>query len=94
VTEKCDRVSLAGTDFSRDTVRALTGENDPVNGAAEQSIGPVREEVANVDQNGRSRIVCRSIGAHGHRCPYVVLLQDLETCLTLEAEEEGDGAVV
>lgn len=70
-------------------------KDDPVHGAAEQAVGPVAEQVANVDEDGRAGVVFRAGRAHGHGRPGVVARGvELEAGLAAQAEEEGDAAVV
>jgi hypothetical protein len=62
--------------------------------APEQPVGPVRQQVADVDQHRRARVVLGPRWADGDGRPDVIFGQELETRLAAEAEEQGDGAVV
>lgn len=62
--------------------------------APEQPVGPVRQEVTDVDQHRRARVVLGPRWTDGDGRPDVIFGQDLETRLAAEAEEQGDGAVV
>ena len=96
MTEESDGVSRPGIRLSRNaaTGASVRGEDDPVDGTPEQPIRPVRQEITNVDENGRARIVFRTGRTDGDGRPRIVLLEDLQAGLALEAEEKGDGAVV
>lgn len=65
-----------------------------MHGATQQPIGPVAEQIANVDKNRRARVVLRARWAHGHGRPGVVARVELEAGLAAQAEEERDAAVV
>lgn len=65
-----------------------------MHGAAQQPIGPVAEQVANINENGRAGVVLRSGWAHGHGRPGVVARVELEAGLAPQAKEERDAAVV
>lgn len=62
--------------------------------APEQPVGPVRQQVADVDQHRRARVVLGPRRADGDGRPDVIFGQELETRLAAETEEQGDGAVV
>lgn len=75
-------------------VNVVVAKDDAVDGAAEEAVGPVREHVANVDEDGRAGVVFCAGRAHGDGRPGVVAQLHLQAGLALEAEEERDGAVV
>ncbi len=73
----------------------LAAKHDPVHGAAQQAVGPVREKVANVDEDGRAWVVFRARRVHGDGRPgEAVAGLHLQTGLPTEAEEQGEGAIV
>lgn len=69
-----------------------------MHGAPQEAAGPVAEEIADVDEDGRGGVVLGARGAHGHGGPggrgAGPAGLELEAGLPAEAEEEGDAAVV
>lgn len=95
MTEKGNRIPRPGAGLARDPARLVAGrEDDPVNGAPKEAVGPVREQVANVDQDGRAGVVLRAGRTDGYGGPGAVLLLELQSGLASEPEEQRDGAVV
>lgn len=75
--------------------RRPAGEHDPVHGAPQQAVGPVRQQVADVDEDGRGRVVLGARRDDGDGRPgLAVAEEDLEARLAAQAEEEGQRAVV
>lgn len=64
------------------------GDGDTVDRALEEAVGPVREHVADVDEDGGRRVVLGAGGLDGDGCPGRGGSEDLEACLAAEAEEE------
>lgn len=62
--------------------------------APEEAVGPVAEEVTNVDEDRRQAVRFRAGRRDGDGGPGVLAGEDLEPRLAAEAEEECDGAVV
>ncbi len=91
VREKGNRVPRLRRLLARNIVVA---KHDAVDGAAKEAVGPVREHVANVDEDGRAGVILGARRTYGDGRPGVVAQLHLKTGLALEAEEEGDGAVV
>ena len=70
------------------------GEHDPVHGRPQQAVGPVAQQVTDVDEDGRAGVVFCPRGAHGHGGPRPVGEVDLQPGLAPQPEEEGDASVV
>ena len=69
-------------------------EDDAVDGAPKQAVGPVAQQIADVDKHGRRRVRLGAGRADGDGGPGAAARQDLEAGLAAQAEEEGDAAVV
>lgn len=52
-----------------------------MDGAPEQPVRPVAQEVANVEQDRRARVMLRAGRVHGDRRPLVVGCEEFETRL-------------
>lgn len=65
-----------------------------MHGRPQEPVGPVAQQVADVDEDGRAGVVLRPRRGDGDRRPGTVRQVDLQPGLGLEPEEEGDAAVV
>lgn len=94
VAEEGDGISVPRTRLPIHTITSTLREHDPMNRAPEQPIGPVREQIANVDEDRRAWVILGACRANRNRGPAIVSLEDLETCLALQPEEQRDRAIV
>lgn len=92
VAEEGDAVPRLGVALPAQ--QAPAGEHDPVHGGPQQAVGPVAQQVADVDEDGRAGVGLRPRRGDGHGRPRAVRQVDLQPGLALEPEEEGDAAVV
>lgn len=92
VAEEGDAVPRLGVRLSLQQTPA--GEHDAVHGGPQQPVGPVAQQVADVDEDGRAGVVLRPRRRDGDRRPGPVWQVDLQPGLALKSEEEGDAAVV
>ena len=72
----------------------MARNDDPVHGRLQQAVGPVGEEVGDVDQDGRDRVALGARRRHGNGRPRRAGREDLETGPRAPLEEQGDGAVI
>lgn len=95
VTEERDAIPRLGVGLPiQQPTSAGPGKDDPVHGRPQQAVGPVAQQVADVDEDGRAGVVLCPRRAHGHRGPRAVGEVDLQPGLPPQPEEEGDAAVV
>lgn len=92
VAEKCDAIPRLGVSLA--IQQTTTGEHDPVHGGPQQAVGPVAQQVADVDEDWRAGVILRARGADRHGRPRPVWQVDLKAGLAPQPEEEGDAAVV
>lgn len=63
--------------------------------APQQAIGPVRQQIPNVHEDGRGRVGLRAWGDYRDRRPRLAVTEeDLETRLPAQTKKECQGAVV
>lgn len=65
-----------------------------MHGGPQQPVGPVAQQVADVDEDGRAGVVLRPRRRDRDRRPGTVRQVDLQPGLALQSEEEGDASVV
>lgn len=65
-----------------------------MHGRPQQPVGPVAEQVADVDEDGRAGVALRPRRDHGHGRPRPVPQADLQPGLARQPEEQRDAAVV
>lgn len=65
-----------------------------MDGTPEEPVGPVRQQIADVDQDWWARVAFRARRANRDRCPASVLCYNLQARLTPEPEQECDRTVV
>jgi len=94
VAEERDRVPGLGVRLAVDRALPRPREHDPMHRAAQQPVGPVRQQVADVDEDRRRRVVLGAGRRDGHGRPGVLPGVDLQAGLAALPEEERDGAVV
>lgn len=94
MAEEGDGVSGSRARLACDAQGAGRWENDSVHGAPKKAVCPVRKQVADVDEDGGAWVRLGARGRDGHGGPGAVLVEDLETSLAFEAEEQRDGTVV
>lgn len=89
VAEKSDRITIFGVGFPFDHVYSWHWEDNTVYSTAKQTIGPVRQQVTDIDQYRGSRVIICARGRYRHWRPITLLSVDLKSGLTLQSEEEG-----
>lgn len=94
VAEEGNRVPRATRRLALNAARSIRRKHDTVHSTPEQPIRPVREQVSDVDQDRRARVVFGARRRDWHGSPGVIALEDLKAGLALKAEEEGHGAVI
>lgn len=95
VTEEGNRIPRRRARFAFHSARLVfRWEDHPVNGTSKQPVGPVREQVSNIDQNWGADVVLRTRRADGHRSPSAIFLLEFQAGLAFEPEEQRDGAVI
>lgn len=94
VTKEGNRVPRLGGRLTLYFPSARSREDHTVYRAPQKAIGPIREQIAYVDQNRRGRVGFCSRGTDRDRDPGVFRGQDLESGLAFETEEHGHRAVV
>ena len=94
VAEEGHRIPALRVPLSVHHALAGAAKDDPVHGASEKPVGPVRQKIADVDQNGRCRVVLGTRGGDRHRSPGVLVGEDFQARLALETEQHGDGAII
>lgn len=65
-----------------------------MHGATQQAIGPIAEQIANVDQNRRAGVRFCAGRAHGHGRPCVVAHVELKAGLPSQTEEKRDTSII
>jgi hypothetical protein len=85
MAEICNAVSI---------LQLTLRKNNSMDGASQQSVGPVAEEVADVDEDGGRGVVLCSRWLDGDGCPLRGWRLDLESWLAWELEEKCDATVV
>lgn len=94
MAEKRNAIPRLRATFALDA-RRRRRKDHAVHGAAQQAVGPVAEQVADVDEDGRAGVGLCAGRAHGDGRPAVVAARvELEAGLAAQAEEECDAAVV
>ena len=106
MTKVRDRIPRPSVLLPFDAVAPL-GEDNPVHSAPEQATSPVREQVTNVNQDRRRRIVLRSWRDNRHRSPVLHFNgsaigvghgrgagADLKAGLAAQTEEQSQRTVV
>ena len=99
---RANRVAAESTGVSwprdrlvRNTIRqAVFWEDNSVHSTSEQTVRPVGEQVSNVDQDRRTRVILRPRRADRDGCICSVCLEHLQTSLAFDPEKQSDGSVV
>ena len=79
-----DAVPRVGVGLPRHAL--LAAEDHAMHRAPEQAVGPVGKQVADVDEDGRGRVVLRPRRGDGHGGPLAGAGLDFETGLAAETE--------
>lgn len=92
MTKICDAVTILATFLSF----YIFGENNAVNSALEEVIGPVGKEIADVYKDWRRRVIFGGRREYGDWRPDWIRpwREDLETGLTGALEKKGYRAIV
>lgn len=99
MAEEGDAIPWTGATLATHTVATSTicttlKARDTMDRGPQQAVGPIAEQVTNVDEHRRRGIPLGPGRHHGDGGPDVFWREDLEAGLAGEAEQEGDGAVV